>query len=258
MNTTTASKKETKKLCIHALSEGCKFGSACNAWHPTDVETAKREQAAKKTLNVCGFYPKCTSPTCTFLHVDVQPKEPQAQPPTASRRPPPSNKTPNKPPQAEKTKPKETKDAKSKAPNKAPNKAPAKTPAKPPARRGGARPTEKKEELPAFRVLHQLRGKVNAIHKTEVAYDTLATSLPGPAGEEARKKADQAREMQVEILKNLQIFAQTLDSYLDVLGAKAEDQEDDVDEEGEDETTPPTPGTPTSEDGLTLTDEHPQ
>lgn len=83
-----------------------------------------------------------------------------------------------------------------------------------------------KEEPAAFRVLHQLRGKVNAIHKAEAGCRLVATTLYGPTADVMAAKAEQAGAMQAEILEKLTELGRAMDAYIVELGAQVPPEED--------------------------------
>jgi len=210
--------KETKKLCGHTINGGCHFGEKCALYHPVDVEDAKKAYAAmgdKKSLNICGFFPNCTRPGCTFLHVAVHPRA--AANPSAPRLPP-TARTPARPAMMGAGAPR--KDA-------AGRREPRREPRKDAAPRGKTL-ARAKDEPEAIRVLHRLRGKVNALDKAQTAYQTLAAAL-GSA--EAAEKAELAKKMQAEILATLLQLGEGIDSYLLELGQKVPTEADEPDAE---------------------------
>lgn len=62
-----------RKLCARNLTGECKYGPKCNDVHDNSA-AAKSERDKKKTCNICGFYPNCSNPDCTFLHLEPAPR----------------------------------------------------------------------------------------------------------------------------------------------------------------------------------------
>jgi len=231
----------TLKLCSHAINGGCRLGDACPNVHPLDPGTARAEFDVKKTLNLCGFYPDCARPGCTFLHVAPAPRTAAPAPLT---RAPPAGKTPSRtsagpaPPGvsaragAKARAPARSGEPKSLAPagGRGGPKGQSRGPRKAPAQKESGR-----AEPEALRVLHKIRGKINALERTRLAYETLAKEVKSVEGQE---KADQAQCMQDLILEQLTQFAGSIDAYLLLLGATLDPEEDTP----SDEEPPASPG----------------
>lgn len=204
-----AAKKEQKKLCLHALTAVCKFGTSCKAYHAVSQTEALPEYAAKKTLTICGFYPKCSKSPCPYLHVVVSPKtaavavdapkSPLGSVPVAAKKGPHHSDRRG-------------------APSK-----------------GVRKDTSSVDEPEAFKVLHQIRGKVNALNRTEVAFKTLASTIRDSS---AVEKAKIAHSRQVEILAALRNLGSLIDGYLLELGADPADTSSEEEEPAEDGTSP--------------------
>jgi hypothetical protein len=223
--------KETKKLCKHSISGGCKFGSACNSWHPADAAVAIAEQKAKNTLNVCSFHPRCTDPGCTFLHVDLLPRgTPSAGTPLASGggKPParqaPLGRTPVRP----------LSSAVARPPQRMIMEKPQETSkrsddsrGRPEAPRGQKTRPEKRQGTqatarPQVRQVVEIQQKLQQLHEAGAAFRASAEALPGSFATELLRKADQAAEMRSVALTKLAEISSVLDEYLTFLGASSE------------------------------------
>jgi hypothetical protein len=265
-------KQETKKLCAHSLTDGCHYGSACHHEHPADVDAAKAQHTEKKTLNLCGFHPKCTRPACSWLHIDLLPKVATTQPtvlkttanPNANRaqalpRPQtnspaqthklPTGRTPQKPAYTQNSSPRpERKERNDRGDRNDRNDRNDRGDRG--RKTGGQAPkkSDARDDQPAaFRTLHQLRGKVNAINKIELANRELAAVHARLAstysGDTARKyaaesqdaiaKAEEAKEMQEAINGLLLKIGLQIDGYILALGSSLSDAEDSADEHEE-------------------------
>jgi hypothetical protein len=219
-------KKETKKLCKHSINGGCRFGSACNSWHPLNPTAAAAEWSAKGTLNVCGFYPHCTNQSCTYLHIDLQPRgappvsvtPPASVAPTAApSRVPPMGRTPARPAEAPRGA-RAARAERSRGEPKLPRgetKLPRADKRREAARSHGAAPP----------IIQTIQAKLGQIREAETSCRASAKTLTGNFATELLKKADQAAEMQVAVITKLTEFSGVLDEYLALLGTTSESPE---------------------------------
>jgi hypothetical protein len=213
-NATATAKQETKKLCGHTLKGGCHLGPACPNYHPVHVALAQAENVAKKTYNLCGFHPNCTRPGCSYLHVEVLPKDPTAAPPAAH--PALTGRTPMRPaPSSRAARPDKRAGPAGERKDRRP---------KTPGRKDGGR-----DGPEVFRTLKRLRGKANAIQKVEEANLMLSSALTGPAADEARERAKTANQMLQLLNAKFLEFGKSVDDWIVELGAKPD--EDDLSEE---------------------------
>lgn len=171
-----------KRLCGHSINDGgCHLGDTCPNYHAVDIKSAIAEYDRKKTLSLCR--PDCSQDGCGLLHVLVTPLR------TATTRQPPSGTTPARP---------EGSSSRSSG-----------------GRQRSAPRGRSNDSGPMFRELSHMQGKLYALHKAEVAYESLAQLF---RTEDARTKAESAKQMQKGITNKLREFNLVIDSYIEILG----------------------------------------
>jgi hypothetical protein len=166
------------RLCGRALASNCRLGSECPSFHPVDIAAALAEHGKKKTLFICGDYPNCEQKAeCVFLHLEVVPPRDGGPGSAAASTPLNGSATPSRPFDGGRRERRERRE-----------------PRGPPSK--GARPV-------SDALLQRIGKKLTALLTTEEAYRMLASTLTKGAAEESRAKADQARDVRLEFLREL-------------------------------------------------------